>query len=130
MSVITNLQNPCNLKKDRCINCHSHFLSIRPLITVAVVSKHFLKDLKNQEEAKTIVNDVLDCAGTNFYELHKFEINVDGNLIFRAKTNGIHIVYCVDTQKRLVFLRAFRNFSEYGKFLENKKEIKKLIAHV
>ena len=105
-------------------------MSIRPFIKVAVISKHFIKDLKNEEEAESIVNDVLDCSNTDFYELHKFEESIDGNLIFRAKKQGVHIVYCVDKQMRIIFLRAFRNYSEYGKFLEDKKEIKKLIAHV
>jgi hypothetical protein len=60
----------------------------------------------------------------------KFEESLDGNLIFRAKKQGVHIVYCVYKQMRIIFLRAFRNYSEYGKFLEDKKEIKKLLAHV
>jgi hypothetical protein len=64
-----------------------------------------------------------------FTELHKFEENIDGNLVFRAKKEGIHIVYCVDKRKRIIFLRAFRNYGEYGKFLEDKKEIKRMIAH-
>jgi len=104
-------------------------MSIRPFIKMAVISKHFIKDLKD-EEAELIVNDVLDCSNTDFYELHKFEESIDGNLIFRAKKEGVHIVYCVDKQMRIIFLRAFRNYSEYGKFLEDKKEIKKLLAHV
>ena len=112
------------------MNCHSHFSSIRPFIKEAVISKHFIKDLNNEEEAELIVNDVLDCSNTDFTELHKFEESLDGNLIFRAKKEGVHIVYCVDKQIRIVFLRAFRNYSEYGKFLEDKKEIKNLLAHV
>ena len=104
-------------------------MSIRPFIKMAVISKHFIKDLKD-EEAELIVNDVLDCSNTDFYELHKFEESIDRNLIFRAKKQGVHIVYCVDKQMRIIFLRAFRNYSEYGKFLEDKKEIKKLLAHV
>ena len=112
------------------MNCHSHFMSIRPFIKEAVISKHFFKDLKDEKEAESIVNDVLDCSNIDFYELHKFEESLDGNLIFRAKKEGVHIVYCVDKQMRIIFLRAFRNYSEYGKFLEDKKEIKKLLAHV
>jgi mRNA-degrading endonuclease RelE of RelBE toxin-antitoxin system len=130
LKVYKNLKNPCDLKKDRCMNCHSHFLTIRPFIREAVVSKHFIKDLKDEEEAELIVNDILDCSNTDFTELHKYEGSSDGNLIFRAKKEGVHIVYCVDKQRRIIFLRAFRNYSEYGKFLEDKKEIKRLLAHV
>jgi mRNA-degrading endonuclease RelE of RelBE toxin-antitoxin system len=130
MKVDAVLESPCALKKGHCLNCHSHFMAVRPLIKAAVVSRHFIKDLKNKDEMKSIVNDVLDCSNMDFFELHKFEENIDGNLIFRAKKQGVHIVYCVDKQMRIIFLRAFRNYSEYGKFLEDKKEIKKLIAHV
>jgi mRNA-degrading endonuclease RelE of RelBE toxin-antitoxin system len=104
-------------------------MNIRPLIKAAIVSKRFMKDLKNEEEAKLIVNEVLNCSNIDYYELHKFEENIDGYLIFRAKKEGTHIVYCVDKERQLIFLRAFKNYKEYGKFLEDKKEIKKLIAH-
>ncbi len=104
-------------------------MNIRPLIKAAVVTRHFVKDLKDEAEMKSIVNDILDCSNVDFYELHKFEENIDGNLIFRAKKEGIHIVYLVDKKMRLVFLRAFRNYSEYGKFLEDKREIRKMILN-
>jgi hypothetical protein len=123
------LENPCAVKKEHCINCHSHFMNIRPLIKAAVVTKRFMKDLKNEEEAKTIVNEVLECSNIDYYELHKFEENINGYLIFRAKKKGTHIVYCLDKEMQLVFLRAFKNYKEYVKFLEDKKEIIKLISH-
>ena len=104
-------------------------MNIRPLIKDAIVTKRFMKDLKNEEEAKTIVNEVLDCSNIDYYELHKFEENIDGCLIFRAKKKGTHIVYCLDKKMQLVFLRALKNYKEYGKFLEDKKEIIKLISH-
>jgi mRNA-degrading endonuclease RelE of RelBE toxin-antitoxin system len=130
MSTGIKLENPCALKKDFCINCHSHFMAIRPSIKTLVISKHFIRDLKNMEKVDSIVRGVLDCSNVDFNELHKFEEDIDGNLIFRAKKGGIHIVYCVDKKMRIIFLRAFRNYSEYGKFLEDKKEIKRMIAHV
>jgi hypothetical protein len=40
---------------------------------------------------------------TDFNELHKFEKGLDGTLIFRAKKQGMHIVYCVDKQIGLIF---------------------------
>lgn len=103
-------------------------MAIRPSIKTVAISKHFIKDLKDKEEVDSIVSGVLDCSSIDFSELHKFEENVDGNLIFRAKKDGIHIVYCVDKKMRIIFLRTFKNYSEYGKFLEDKKEIKKMIA--
>ena len=129
IKIATDTKNPCSIKKEHCINCHSHFMKIRPLIKTAVVTKRFMKDLKNEEEAKTIVKEVLDCSNVDYYELHKFEENIDGYLIFRAKKKGTHIVYCLDKEMQLVFLRAFKNYKEYGKFLEDKKEIMKLVSH-
>jgi mRNA-degrading endonuclease RelE of RelBE toxin-antitoxin system len=105
-------------------------MNARPLIKEAIVSKRFMKDLKNEEEAKFIVNEILDCSNVDYYELHKFEENVDGCLVFRAKKEGTHIVYCIDKEMQLIFLRAFSNYKEYGKFLEDKKRLKKLISHI
>jgi hypothetical protein len=130
MSAGIKLENPCLMKKDFCINCHSHFMNIRPRIKTLVISKHFIRDLKDKEEMDSIVNGVLDCSNVDFSELHKFEEDIDGNLVFRAKKEGTHIVYCVDKKMRIIFLRAFRNYSEYGKFLEDRKEIKKMIARL
>ena len=122
-------KNPCSEQKDHCINCHSHFMAVRPHITGVVVTRRFLKDLKDEETAKAIVRDVLDCSKANFNELHKFEEHVGDYMIFRAKKDGMHIVYCVDKNMRLIFMRVFKNFKEYEKFLEDKKEISKLILH-
>jgi mRNA-degrading endonuclease RelE of RelBE toxin-antitoxin system len=129
MSAGMKLENPCVMKKPFCINCHNHFMTIRPLLRTVVISKHFVRDLKDREEVDSIVSDVLDCSNVDFTELHKFEEDVDGNLIFRAKKDGIHLVYGVDKKMRIIFLRAFKNYSEYKKFLENKKEIEKMIMH-
>jgi mRNA-degrading endonuclease RelE of RelBE toxin-antitoxin system len=118
------------IKKDFCINCHSHFMAIRPSLRTLVISRHFIRDLKDKKEINSIVSDVLDCSNADFTELHKFEEDIDGDLVFRAKKDGIHIVYCVDRKMRIIFLRAFRNYSEYGNFLGNRKEIKKMIASV
>jgi mRNA-degrading endonuclease RelE of RelBE toxin-antitoxin system len=128
MELDVELENPCATRKDFCINCHSHFNALRPLIKSVAVSKRFIKDFKDEQEAKLIIKDILDCSNIDFNELHKFEENVKGNLVFRAKTRDIHVVYCVDKKMRIVFLRAFKNYSEYREFLEDKKEIKKTIA--
>jgi mRNA-degrading endonuclease RelE of RelBE toxin-antitoxin system len=127
MSDDLKLENPCVVEKPFCINCHSHFRAIRPLLKALVVSKHFVRDLKDREQVDSLVNGVLDCSNVDFTELHKFEEDVDGNLIFRAKKGNIHLVYGVDKRMRIIFLRAFKNYSEYRKFLENKREIEKMI---
>jgi hypothetical protein len=60
------LKSPCSVKKDFCINCHSHFMSVRPHIKSVVISKHFSKDIKDSEEVQSIVEGVLDCSGADF----------------------------------------------------------------
>jgi mRNA-degrading endonuclease RelE of RelBE toxin-antitoxin system len=121
--------NPCLKQKDRCLNCHSHFMAVRPHITSVVVSKRFFKDMRDIEEAKELVRDVLDCVNTDFSELHKFEQHVADCMIFRAKKKGMHIVYCVDKNMRIIFMRVFKNFQQYEKFLDDKKEIRNIVQH-
>ena len=104
--------------------CNSHFKNLGPLISEYKISKHITRDLDNYQEA---IDKILSCENVCFSELHKFEEKIGNLSIFRAKINGTHIVYAVSKEKILFFLRAFRNFSHYTKFLENKKEIKKII---
>jgi mRNA-degrading endonuclease RelE of RelBE toxin-antitoxin system len=124
------LENPCGVKKDHCLNCHSHFMAVRPNLRGVFVTKRFFKDLKDEEKAKEIVRDVLDCSNADFYELHKFEEHVAGCMVFRAKKEGMHIVYCVDKNMRIIFMRVFKNFKDYEKFLDDKKELTKAIVHI
>jgi mRNA-degrading endonuclease RelE of RelBE toxin-antitoxin system len=128
MDLDVKIGNPCLVTKEFCTNCHSHFTAVRHLIKSVVISKHFLRDLRNEEEVRSIVHDILDCSNAGFTELHKFEESVDGALIFRAKKEGVHFVYCVDKNMRIVFMRAFRNYGEYERFLGDKKEIRKMIS--
>ncbi len=103
-------------------------MSVRPLIKSIAVSKHFIRDLKNDEEINSIIKSILDCSHLDFNELHKFEEHINGNLIFRAKKGHLHIVYCVNKKMRIIFfLRAIKHFSKYKRFLENKKQIKRMI---
>jgi mRNA-degrading endonuclease RelE of RelBE toxin-antitoxin system len=121
------IENTCNERKSFCDSCNSHFMKVRPLIKEVVVSKHFKRDLKDEEKISFIIKNVLDCSHLEFNELHKFEENIEGNLIFRAKKENLHIVYCIDKTMRIIFLRAIRNFDEYRKFLDNKKGLKLMI---
>lgn len=127
MEVNLSIENKCEERKGFCIGCNSHFIRLRPLIKGVDVSKHFVKDLKSEEEMNSIIKSILDCSHMEFTELHKFEESIDGNLIFRAKKDDLHIVYCIDRKMRIVFLRALKDFEDYKKFLENKKEIISMI---
>jgi len=128
MDLNMKVDNPCIERKDFCINCNSHFMKVRPSIKTIAVSKRFIRDLKDREQADSIIKNILDCSHLEFHELHKFEKNIDGNLIFRAKKEKTHIVYGVDKRMRIVFLRAIKNFAQYKKFLKDKREIMRMIA--
>ncbi|MCW4009735.1 MAG: hypothetical protein NWF05_03840 [Candidatus Bathyarchaeota archaeon] len=130
ISIANPPRSSCSLAKQQCLNCHSQFREIRPLVTGAVITHRFIKDFRDAEEAKANVNAILECSNLDYHEMHKFEENIDGNLVFRAKKDGVHLVYVLDKSMRIIFLRAFRSFSEYGKFLSNKKEIRKILARV
>ncbi len=128
MNIKIEIDNPCTEKKGFCINCNNQFMTIRPSLRNVVVSRRFIKDLKDKEKTKSLVNDVLDCSNLEFSELHKFEKNVDGNLIFRARKGNLHLVYGVNRKMSIIFLRAISNFTEYKKFLGNRKQILKMIT--
>jgi mRNA-degrading endonuclease RelE of RelBE toxin-antitoxin system len=121
------VENSCSLEKESCLGCNSHFMKMRPLIKSVVISKHFKRDVKDQKEAEKIVKSILDCSHVDYTELHKFEESIDGIMVFRAKKEHHHIVYCIDNEMRLVFLRLISNFDEYRKFMEDKKEIKRMV---
>ncbi|UCE28870.1 MAG: hypothetical protein JSV85_06300 [Candidatus Bathyarchaeota archaeon] len=130
MDLDLTVDDPCLEKKDFCVNCNSHFMTVRPSVKSMAISKRFMKDLRNQEEAASIIKDVLDCSHLEFHELHKFERNIDGNLVFRAKRGQIHIIYAVDKRMRILFLRAVKNFPEYKKLLRNRREILRMITRL
>jgi len=128
MALTIKIDNPCVKKKSFCVNCNSHFMRVRPSIRSVVMSKRFMRDLKDQERAKSIVRSILDCAHLEFHEMHKFERNIAGNLIFRAKKDKTHVVYGVDKNLRMIFLRAMKSFAQYKKLLENEREILRIIG--
>ena len=113
------MENPCRQKTEKCANCHSHFSEMRPSIIKAEVTHAFKKDFQDHE---TILREILDCSHINYIELHKFERKIRDTYIFRAKKDKIHFVYAIH-QHKLILLRAFKNFHEYGKYLLNEKEI-------
>jgi hypothetical protein len=106
-------------------------MTVRPMIKNVLLHKHFVKDLGNDKKRiNVIVKDILDCANLEFHELHKFEKKVDENLVFRAKKEKIHFVYCVSKMRvyTILFLRAMKNFSQYKRLLSDKKKIRKLVS--
>ena len=103
--------------------CNSHFKQLQPSIKEYKISKHFPRDIKNSDE---IIKSILSCEHSCFTELHKFEKKIDDLTIFRAKIDGVHIVYAINSKKMMFFLRAFKNFSDYSRFLENNKEIENM----
>ncbi|MBU7043248.1 MAG: hypothetical protein HXS47_06615 [Theionarchaea archaeon] len=121
--------NPCSVHRDACKNCHNHYAQIRPHITGVVVSHHFLKDMGDETEAKSIMEHILQCSHLQFTELHKFEKHIDEYVLFRAKIDNVHIVYVVDKEKKVIlFLRSFKNYSRYKRFLNDEKEIVQVIS--
>jgi hypothetical protein len=108
-------------------------MMIRPQIKNALIHKKFFKDLgKDEKKVDRIVKMILDCSNLEFYELHKFEKNIAGNLLFRAKRKGIHFVYSINKNdtENLIFLRAMTNFTEYKRLLANEEQIKRMIEKV
>ena len=124
---IMKVENACSEAKSFCDSCNSHFMTVRPLLKEVIISKHFKRDLKDEEKMNSLIKSILDCSHLEFNELHKFEENIYGNLIFRAKKDDVHIIYAIDKKMRIIFLRAIKNFDEYKRFLENKNEIKSMI---
>jgi len=94
-----------------------HLVTIKPQVRSAVVGKRFLKDLKG-EKAKELLREALDYPEAELYELHKFEEHAAGSAGFRAKAGEGHVVYCVDKNKRVIFMRVFKNVEHYKKFVE------------
>lgn len=133
MEPYLELDNPCSRKREFCRNCSSHFMNVRPLIRSAVVHKKFFRDLgKDKEQVDSVVRMILDCANLEFHELHKFEKNVAGNMVFRAKRERTHFVYCVNKKRLevLLFLRAISNFVEYRRLLADEQQIKRMATEL
>lgn len=133
MEPYLTLTNPCSQKREFCRNCSSHFMAVRPLIRNAIVHKMFFRDLrKDENRVDSVVRMILDCANLEFHELHKFEKNVDGNLVFRAKKEKTHFVYCVNKKKleTMLFLRAISNLTEYKRLLANEQQIKRMTVEL
>ncbi len=102
-----------------------HFDQLKEGITEVVITKHFKRDSHDFD-----VSTIIDSDHEGFTHLHKYEENISGSHVFRALKDGTHYVYAIDRGHRLIFLRAFSNFREYCKFLDDKKAIEKMIEQV
>lgn len=111
-------------EQEKCLNCNDHFFQLRPKIKKVLTSNHFKKDAPDFDTSL-----ILDCQHEHFTKLHKLEETIDGNHIFRAIKGKTHYVYAIDKKNRLIFLRAFKNFQDYKKFLNEKKIILKIIQN-
>jgi hypothetical protein len=107
------------------MECGSHFMHLRQSVLGYKISNRFEKELDNYQE---VVGKIMSCDAACFTELHKFEEKIGEISVFRAKMDRVHIVYAIDKTGNAYFLRAFRNFSMYGRFLGDKKGIVKLIG--
>jgi hypothetical protein len=102
---------------------YDHFHQLEPHITEVLVTHHFKRDAPDFD-----VSQIIDDRHDQFTHLHKFEEAIEGNHIFRALQEHVHYVYVIDKGHRLLFLRAFHNYTEYKKFLDDKKEILRMIS--
>ncbi len=119
------MKNSCSVERDFCKNCHNHFAQFRPSLKGILVSRRFEKET----EKLSVIDDILGCDNINYTELHKFEKHVDDHPIFRAKIDGVHILYAIDKERKLLlFLRSFDNFSRYKKFLGDHREIRRTLS--
>jgi hypothetical protein len=109
--------------EEKCVNCHNHFEMFRPSVKEIIVLKHFKRDYPDFDTTL-----VTDSKHEHFVKLHKFEESIEGNHIFRAIHRRKHLVYAIDKQNRIIFLRAFDNFGLYKKFLEEKRQILDMIG--
>jgi mRNA-degrading endonuclease RelE of RelBE toxin-antitoxin system len=102
-----------------------HFHELFPFVKEISFSSHFEKDMGSLDgfDPKKIFSHEFE----DFTRLHKFEEKIGEHYIFRALHEGKHIVYSIDRNGSVVFLRAFSNFKEYGKFLGDKKKIGEIL---
>jgi hypothetical protein len=124
MNKILRLNLECPADSERCLNCNDIFKMLKPQVKEVIVSKHFIKDYPNFN-----IKPIIDCDHRYSKKLHKFEFKTEGSHVFRALIGKTHILYVVDRDFRLIFLRGFDNFLEYGKFLGNKKKLATIIQN-
>jgi hypothetical protein len=76
-----------------------------------------LKDLKEEEKAKKL-KEVLDFPGAGLNVLRKFEALLTRCMGLKTEKGERNIACCVDKNKRVIFMRVFRNLKHYKKFTE------------
>lgn len=111
-----------------------HFHELFPFVKEIVFSSHFEKDVKNMRGFGFDTNNfdarkIFSHEFEEFTRLHKFEEKIGEHYIFRALHDGKHMLYSINKTGRVVFLRAFSNFKEYGKFLADKRKIGEILKN-
>ncbi len=112
-----------NLEKNDGVK--THFENEIKKIKEVILTKRFQKDAPYFD-----VEEVTGCEHLHFTRQHKFEKHVGDLHIFRALKKGVHFVYAIDKEFRLIFLRAFKNFKGYEKFLGDEREILKEVRNI
>lgn len=113
------------LNNENCLNCHEMFVSLIPNVKKIIYPHHFKKDSSDLD-----INEIIDAKHEYSTRLHKFEKTIEGNHIFRAIIKRKHIVYTIDKDNRLIFLKVFKNFDMYMKFLEDEHQIINTIENI
>ena len=106
-----------------------HFHELFPFVKEISFSSHFEKDMKSQGLVNFDAKKIFSQEFNDFTRLHKFEEKIGEHYIFRALHTGKHLVYSIDKNGKVVFLRAFSNFKEYEKFLGDKKRIGEILKN-
>jgi hypothetical protein len=91
-------------------------------VNEVLISSRFKRDAPDFN-----INLITDCEHRYSARFHKFETSINGSHVFRALVDGLYVVYVIDKDHRLIFLRAFRNVHSYEKFLIDKKAIHDMI---
>jgi hypothetical protein len=94
-----------------------HLITVRPRVRSIVVTKSFLKDSKEEEKAKKL-KEVLEFPDADLNVLGKFEVLLKSCMAFKTKTGERNIACCVDKNKRVIFMRVFKNLKHYKKFTD------------
>lgn len=125
MKNFSRFEFKCPTNVERCANCNKLFKKLRPQVKEIRISKRFIRDYPNLN-----IQPVIECDYRHSKKLHKFEFSIDGHHVFRALIGKTHLIYAIDKDLRLIFLRAFDNMAVYNKFLKEKKKLATMIENI
>lgn len=111
------MESKCPNDPVRCVNCSDHFRRLRDSVKEVRATKRFLRDAPGFDERA-----LLSCEHRHFKRLHRYEGRAGEGHLFRAIQKHVHILYAIEGG-RLILLRAFRKYSDYSRYLQDKKAI-------